>query len=304
MLYFAKEGKFVNFRKFLTEVQSIRDYEGKSISEKSLNEIKTFLESINTSIAGKESFSFRVYEKGIDVFDKLEGVGGYSGIMIKSPHYIGLLINDNRAKTEFLGAYYMQSIVKKLYDMDLGSCWIDIKDVSKEIKAELSNGNEDVNYLLAFGNINKKALKEKSRTLKVQSGGSYKTNPYGAKATVTDTDTSRLSLSEIAFLYEWGKEISYDDLQMRGLEDLFLYIRNAPSYKNKQPSRFIIKDGEAQLAVINPHNRQNIIDAGIMMYTFEGMTKELGIPSSWHCTYGDKETFSEKEYAILAEISL
>lgn len=295
----------MSFRKFLTELQSVRDYEQKSIGNLLLGEIKAFLDTINVVAEKEKNFSFKIFENGIEVFERLEGVGGYSGIMIKSPHYIGLLIGDDKAETEFLGAYHMQSIVKKLYDLGLSSCWINIRNVSDEIKIDLlKNSDKNINYLLAFGKIDEKSMSQKSKSMHVQSGKSYKTNPYGAEIKTIDSDNIRLSLGEIAYLYEWGKEASYEDLKNRGLADLFLYVRNAPSYKNKQPSRFIVRDGEAYLAIINPHNKENITDAGIMMFTTEGMAKDLGIPGIWHCICDDQEEFSNKEYAILAKIEL
>lgn len=296
----------MSFKKFLTEIKSIRDYEQNSISDFLLDEVKEHLDKINSIGEKENNFSFRLFENGKVVFERLEGVGGYSGIMIKSPHYIGLLLNDDKIKTEFFGAYHMQSVVKKIYELGLGSCWINIRNVSEEIKKDLlKEKGKNINYLLAFGKADEKSIKQKSPSIHVQSGKPYKTNPYGAKIVKSlDSETSRLGLEEIVYLYEWGKDISYEELENRGLADLFQYVRNAPSYKNKQPSRFILKDGEAYLAVINPNNRENITDGGIMMYTIEGMAKDLGIPSKWYYTGNDDEEFISAEYTILAKIEL
>lgn len=297
----------MTFRKFLTELQSIRDYQQQSVGNLILGEVKSFLDSINLFSEKEYNFSFKLFENGTEVFDRLEGVGGYSGIMIKSPYYIGLLLNDDAIPSEFFGAYYMQSIVKKLYDLGLGSCWINVSNVSAEIKANLlKDSNKNINYLLAFGKAHEKSIKQKSKSLYVQSGTSaYKSDPYGAEIVKNmGSDATRLGLEEIVYLYEWGNEVSYEELENRGLADLFLYVRNAPSYKNKQPIRFILKDGEAYLAVINPENRENITDAGIMMFTAEGMAKDLGIPSKWYYLGQNHEVETGKEYALLAKIEL
>jgi len=298
----------MSFKKFLSEIKSIRDYEQNSIGNLLLNDINEYLNKINSTAGEKNGFSFKLFENGTDVFESLEGVGGYSGVMIRSPHYIGLMLDNENMKTEFLGAYYFQSIVKKLYELDLGSCWINIRNVSESTKHKLLNSEDkEINYLLSFGRTDVKGAKQKTSTIHVQSGESYKTNPYGAKIVESlDTETCRLGLEEIVFLHKWGEEITYEELESRGLADLFQYVRNAPSYKNKQPCRFILKDGETCLAIKNPNNKENITDAGIMLFTVEGMAKDTGIPVKWYYKekYEQDADKEKAEYVILAKIEL
>lgn len=294
----------MSFREFLSNLQSIRDYEEDNVNNIVLADIKAYIGDINTAVGREKGFSLILFENGAEIFKKLEGVGGYSGIMIKSPHYIGLSLSNDKAETEFLGAYFMQSIVKKLSDMDLGSCWINIRNVSAEVKARILNDdNKNINYILAFGKTNNKALKQKSAPIFVQNASaSYKTDPYGTSVVeTTGLDNARLSVGEIVYLHEWGNKVTYEELENRGIADLFLYVRNAPSYKNMQPCRFILKDGEAYLAIIGPDNKENYIDAGIMMYTAEGLAKDLGIPAKWSFV---EDKAGSKEYKILAKIEL
>ncbi len=296
----------MSFKKYLTEIKSVRDYEQNGIDKNLLVEIKESLDEISNTQGDANSFTLKLFENGFDIFEKFEGIGGYSGIMIKSPHYIGLFLNDEDIKTDFLGAYYMQSVVKKLYELGLGSCWVNIRNVSQDIKNDLiKEKGKLINYLLAFGKPDDKLMKQKSSAIHIQSGKSYKTNPYGTIVVESlDTETCRLALSEIVYLYEWGQEISYEELENRGLADLFLHVRNAPSYKNKQPTRFILKDGEVYLAILNPNNKENITDGGIMLYTITGMAKDLGIPVKWQYLVADDDSYKTLEYKILAKIDL
>ncbi|MEA4845661.1 MAG: nitroreductase family protein [Clostridiaceae bacterium] len=293
----------MNFKDFLANLQSIRDYEEESLKGLALADIKVYLKKINETAGKEKGFSLIMLEKGSEVFDSLKGVGGYSGVMIKSPHYIGLAVSKESHEAEFFGAYHMQSVVRKLQEMQLGSCWIDIRDVSGEIKEKLSEDSTlRVNYLLAFGIADEKAVKSKKpRTSVKNEAVGYKQDPYGIKVSGAEiSDKARLSLGEIVYMYEWGRQAAYEELESRGMADLFFYIRNAPSYKNLQPCRLILKDGEAELAVLEPENTRNYIDAGIMMYTLEGLAKELGIPGKWK--------FVEKPhkggYGIAAHIEL
>ena len=293
----------MSFREFTANILSTRSFVGTRLEGKYINDISTYLGELNESIGKEKGFSFIILENGDDVYKSLEGVGGYSGVMIKSPHYIGLTILNENTETEFYGAYYMQAIVKKLYGMNLGSCWINVRNVSQGIKSGLLKDHTgSINYLLAFGLADEKA-KHKTSHITVTNGDStYKQDPYGTKVIeATDSDKARLSLGELVYLHEWGKAATYEELENRGVADIFYYVRNAPSYKNIQPCRLILKDGDAELAIINPENEENYIDAGIMMYTLEGLAKEIGIPCKWDFV---KEETNSKGYSIVANIEL
>lgn len=293
----------MSFREFTANIQSIRVYEETRIEEQYINYIKAYLVEVNKSIGEEKGFSFIMLEKGDEVYKDLEGVGGYSGVMIKSPYYIGIAISKETPEIEFLSAYYMQSMVKKLYEMNLGSCWINIRNVSQDIKSKLlKDQSGSINYLLAFGFAKDGAKHKSPRITVTNTSSTYKQDPYGTKVIeATDSDKVRLSVGEMVYLYEWGKEATYAELENRGMADIFFYVRNAPSYKNIQPCRLILKDGEVELAILNPENKENYIDAGIMMYTLEGLAKDEGIPCKWNFI---KEEFNNKGYGIVAKIEL
>ncbi|OGO77475.1 MAG: hypothetical protein A2Y23_00580 [Clostridiales bacterium GWB2_37_7] len=293
----------MSFKEFTASILSTRDYERTHLEEKHINDIKAYLGEIN-NIGREKGFSFIMLENGDEVFNNLEGIGGYSGIMIKSPYYIGLTISKEEPEIEFYGAFYMQSIVKKLYEMNLGSCWVNIKDISADLKSKLLKDQAgSINYLLAFGLADEKAIKQKAPKMTVTSESpSFKQDPYGTKVNeATSADKVRHSLGEIVYLYEWGKQATYEELESRGMADVFFYVRNAPSYKNLQPCRIILKDGVAELTILNPENEGSYTDAGIMMYTLEGLTKDLGIPGKWHFVGAES---NDKKYAIVAKIEL
>ncbi len=294
----------MSFREFTASIMSIRDYEETPLKGIVTAEIKEYVKEINEGIGKEKGFSLVMMENGEYIFNRLRGLGGYSGIMIRSPHYVALVVSAEGNEAEFFGAYYMQSLVKKLYDMNLGSCWINVRSVPDEIKSELLGGKAgSLNYLLAFGVTDEKAIKQKTPHMKVTStAAAYAQDPYGTSASeAASTSISRHSIGEIVYTHEWGRQATYEELESRGMADLFFYVRNAPSYKNLQPCRLILKDGEADLAVLNPENAENYIDAGIMMYTLEGLAKDLGIPGQWHFIKDESEN---KEYAIAARIRL
>ena len=294
----------MSFREFTANILSTRDYEETRLRGIVLADVVEYLREINDGIGRDKGFSLVMLVNGKEVFNDLEGIGGYSGVMIRSPHYIGLVTSKEDPEAEFFGAYYMQSVVKKLYDMTLGSCWINITSVPRELKMKLlKNDTGYINYLLALGLIDEAAIKQKTPHMTVMNASpTYKQDPYGTKINeAASSDKSRHSIGEIVYINEWEKQATYEELERRGMVDIFFYVRNAPSYKNIQPCRLILKDGAAELAILDPEKKENYIDAGIMMYTLEGLAKDLGIPSKWHFI---KDESNHKEYGIVAEIEL
>jgi len=294
----------MNFREFTANIVSIRDFEETRLKGIVIGDITEYLKEINAGIGKEKGFSFILFDNGDEIYDSLKGVGGYSGVMIKSPYYIGLTTLKEEPEIEFYGAYYMQSIVRKLYEMELGSCWINVRSIPYNMKSKLlKNHAGNVNYLLAFGVTDEKAVKQKAPQLAVENtSDAFRQNPYGTKVNeAADTDKARHSLLEIVYLHEWGKPAVYEDLESRGMADIFYYVRNAPSYKNLQPCRLILKDGEVELAVLDPDKEGSYIDAGIMMYTLEGLAKDMGIPGKWHFV---KSGSNNKEYSVAAKIEL
>jgi|GEM_PF-314327 len=294
----------MSFREFVTNILSTRDYKDSMLEGKVIAEVNAYLETLNDDFGREKGFSFILLEEGGEVFQELAGVGGYNGVMIKSPHYIGLVIKDRDPEKEFYGAYYMQSVVKMLYDLKLGSCWINVRSVSGDKKAKLLGDNAGtINYLLAFGVADEKAIKHKNPAMTVTGEDSvYKQNPYGLKVNETvSSDRVRNSVGEMVYLYEWGRPASVEDLESRGMEEIFFHVRNAASYKNLQPCRLILRDGEAELTVVNPKEENSYVDAGIMLYTLDGLARNAGIPGKWSFV---RDETDKGLYTVVAKIEL
>ncbi|WP_425449664.1 nitroreductase family protein [Dethiothermospora halolimnae] len=254
---------------FLKERRSVREYKNKKVKTSVLTELIDYGESINDS---KGSLEFILFEDGKEIYKELDGKAGYSGVMIDSPHYIGITLKDYTVTSLVKSGYIMEDLVSKISEMGLGTCWITVEDIDTDLKKELFK-TENISYIVAIG---------------------YPKNrkPYQEIAT-----SSRHSIEEIVYLGEWGNNIKVDELEKRGLEDLFYYVRYAPSQKNSQPWRFILKEGKVELAVENPFTEANIVDSGIMMYYFEKMAHSIGINKKWNIV----EEGTKELYTVLGE---
>lgn len=290
----------MEFREFTINNRSIREFEPYYLNETQLQKIQSRLNSLNTTVGKEYGFSFNYFEDGESIFKLLDGVGGYCGKMINAPHYIGLVLNEVNHKTEFLGAYYMQELVKALYDLKVASCWVTVMEANDEQQKIILQGKSGtVQYLLAFGGPDEKETFFEKHHEIINADQKYEQDPYGIA--VINTKESRRSLVESIYFEEWGNVAPYSVMEQRGVLDILYYVRNSPSHMNTQPCRLILKNGSADLAIINPECEENYTDAGILMYTLQGLAKELSFPAKWQ--YIEDES-DNPEYRIVASVGL
>lgn len=267
------------FTNFLEERQSIRDYKDKMVDKESMSKLKDYISEIRKECKNNK-IDFILFEDGKKVYNKLNGIGGYTGVMVRSPHYIGLCISDRSQDTIIKSAYNMEKLLAKIHNLGLGNCWINLFEVPENIKKELFDDDRYfMDYLVAIGYPKK--MKSKSKP-----------------------NSFRLPINDIVYFKEWGNKIDLDILEQRGLLDLFHYIRYAPSNKNNQPWRFIIKDDKILLGILDPDIIENLTDAGIVMYYFEELGKRIGINNKWNILENSKNVSGNEEYKIIAEYYL
>ncbi len=265
---------------FLKNRKSIRNFKDKYLDIKILRSIREKCNEFEKE--GSDKFEFLLFEDGERIFESLNGIGGYSGVMIRSPHYIGLNTKDNGEKTIIYGAYYIEKLITELTNLNVGCCWISIKDVDENIKEELfhmKSGNID--YLLSIG------------------------YPIAKNPFIESPTSSRIAVKDIVFKNEIGKPISIEELESRGLDDLFYYIRFAPSFYNIQPWRFVLKGDRVVLFLSYLSDEElNLADAGIIMYYFEGLAKTIGIDSKWKLVENHDYEDREYKYKCIGELKL
>lgn len=265
---------------FLKNRRSTREFKKKKVHSDTLEKINSYLDKLeNKEIKG--NIKLNLYENGEFIYEKLKGIGGYVGIMIESPHYIGLeQLNMNKSSTIY-GAYYMEKLITDLNELGLDTCWVGIGNLEKGSKKEIFKDLEgEMNYLLAIGYSKPK-------------------NPFA-----NQPFSERMGVEELVFSEEMEKKIDQEELENRGLEDLFYYIRFAPSKANLQPWRFLLeKDKVTLLIKYEEGEKPNYVDAGIVMYYFEELGKSVGINEKWKLIEGTYEG-KEGKYEYVGEIKL
>lgn len=241
---------------FLKSRTSTRDYKEKQLDDDTQRKIYEIVDAEAEKL-GKEDLSFLVNTDGDSVYNALEGVAGYRGIMIKAPAYIALNSLNNNPSSLVKGAYGMEEIITKLNDLGLGSCWITVADVETTVKQSAFNFTDgDVNLLLAFG------------------------YPLDEEVHQQRFD-NRLATEDLVFLGDFDTQTTDEDLEQRGLNDIFDYAKFAPSTHNEQPWRFVIVDDKINLYIEDFKGDVNLIDAGIIMYYIDELGKSLAMTSGW-----------------------
>lgn len=291
-------------REFLEKRYSAREYEQKQLSENTIKTIIDYAHEIEASIKSVK-VRFLFLKDGAGVYEKLNGYAGYAGVMIKSPHYIGILTEDENYRTQIAASYAMQSLIKKLFEMGLGTCWIDFSNAGARLQDELAGSElKNINYAISVG-YPKKESRFKFIYVPSAAYSNVSNNPYRQiSESKSDKSGDRLPLDHFVFKDEFGKQISLDELEQRGLADIFFRIRNAPSARNLQPWRFIIQNDRIVIAVKNPASKESMTDAGIMMYLFEGMAHDSGIRGEWSLLPLDEFEYESDKYAYVGEFKV
>ena len=243
-------------RNFLKTRKYVRECKAKDLSDKSISGVHELIREVaDKALAHNVKYSF--VEKGKDLYRHLEGKGGYAGVMIKAPAYIVMDVDETNANSFVNGAYYMEEIITGLIDLGLGSCWISLMNVGMDDKKALEQwGATHAEFMLALGYPNTSAIVGEE--------------PY----------SSRLGVEDIVYKGAIGTPISLEELEQRGLDDLFYYVRYAPSQYNEQPWRYVVKDDSIDM-YMKDTGRNYLVEAGIAIYYFEKMLHTLSIPSTF-----------------------
>ena len=236
---------------FLKSRKTVRDYKKKALLPAAQESIRALLDEKNERLKPYHA-KLVFFHDGGDIKRVLEDKGGYAGVMIEAPAYIGMIILEESEEAYVRGAYEMEDVTTKLYDLNLGSCWVSLDGVEDEILEGLAAGEGKTVYLLAVG-------------YPIQQLGIGEI-PFSSRLGVLDLVNG-----------PDGKKLTMEELENLGLDDLFYYVRYAPSAYNHQPWRFTIEDGKVTMRIENYKEKVTLVDAGIMMYYFEAMLRSLMI---------------------------
>lgn len=260
---------------FLEERKSVRDFKKQSLSKQTLDMIVDMLKEKN-ELSNPKGVRFNLHINGKEVYDGLNGYGGYKGVMINAAHYISMEIIEDTERSLIYGSYYLESIITKLTDMGVGSCWVTIIDAPDDIVEKTLHISNKVDFLLAIG------------------------NPADEYAFGSIKYSSREGIETYVKDESLRTPIKLEKLETYGLSQLFSYIRYAPSTRNEQGWRFVLRNDHFDLYMEESKRYENLVDAGIIMYYYSALAEYENIKTEW---FVDKDVEEVEGYIYIASVN-
>jgi nitroreductase len=277
-------------QKVMEKRRSVREYKHKELEAQDLEILQEIIDQVPTIVSSVQ-VRFHLVRHGASAFKALTGVAGYNGVMIEAPHYLVILSNAHDHQFKASG-YVAEWLVLNLTKHNIGSCWIDTNKQGDQIKNILNlETTDDVVGLLAIGYGAKDV--RLSNVFEVNGGVTVATigstgYPKMAVNYVPVPVSGRVAIHELVYLNQWGDSLTFDELEQRGLSEVFYYMRLAPSWGNQQPWKFILHKNQILLAVKKEYgasdSRITEIDAGIAMLYFETAMHSEGLTGAWSFT--------------------
>lgn len=281
----------MDYKNLIINGRSVRDFKETPVEKSIQEQIESYISGSKKLVPALD-LDLVFYENSL-VYERLQGVAGYKGFMIKAPLYLFLFSEEGDHDIENAG-YVGERAVLKARDLGVDSCWVTFKS-SDEVKAKLGlQTKKKLLGIIALG------YEEAGHDKTVQGATKIGDSISRSKIDIVPEKSERVDLEEIVYLDKWGIPAGIDVLEERALFDAFSFARMAPSALNKQPWKFIIDGGRVILCINNEDysgSYENRIDAGIAMlyfgivlditmfdskWSFDGLNKEdYGVPSDY-----------------------
>ena len=256
----------MNYPLLIEGRSSSRAFQNKPVGEKMIRAITDYHDSHCQRLIPDIQTELIIIDDG----DALEDAAGYKDHLIGAPQYL-VLLSDPCDQAYLNAGYIMEDILLKLSDLGCGSCWLTFTD-GERIKSALSLQTDKMVVALAAFGIPEKVKKRIHLNIFSMSNVSV-----SEQRRYFDP---KKKISELVFLDTYGNTAGveerigfYDDL----LWEAFHAAANAPSYMNRQPYFFILKENSVSLnasedSITGPIDRD--LNLGAVMLHFAAVAQE------------------------------
>jgi len=265
----------MNYTALIQNRKSVREFSDKYVSFADMDKIKTYHRMSVRRLIPQLQTELRLF--GLDARAVLEGAAGYQKFLVGSPQYM-VLLSEKDPYARINGGYVMEDLILKLTDMGLDTCWLTFTD-SEYIKTALEIDSElEVVAIAAFG--------------------------YGVKArrflrmnvrSMSNVDISaqrqyfrpKLDVRDMVYLNAWGNSSGVEEhIGFYGdmLWEAFYAATLSPSYLNRQPYGFVLRDGRVYLVQIPDEHTDEIdgqLDLGIVLLHFSAVAEKWAGKVDW-----------------------
>lgn len=287
--------------------KSVIDYKEKKISSKDKDFLLNILND-KPNLVNEIDLEFEFIDDGEKAYFALEDIAKYYDKKIKAPHYFALLSNNDERSCKIAG-YIGEWFILKAATENIATCWLEIKNSTKAKKNLNLKSEKEIIALIAIGygkseykvsSIYDNAEKMSLSALTDLGYPNINTKHYNIES------RNRKSIMEFVYIDKWGEIPTLDELENRGLNEVFFYMRLAPSYTNRQPWMFIVKDTEIILTIEKNNNISEVIqciESGIGMFYFDVAMNRIGINGVWDFEKLKEENIGE-QYNIVSKYKL
>ena len=246
----------MNYIAMIQNRRSVRAFRSKEVSDATLAELRTHYERNCRRLIPELATELVILDA--DAQSALEGAAGYQQFLIGAPHYL-MLLSAPHIHAEENAGYMMEELVLKLTELDIDSCWLTFTD-SARIKTALGLTTPlEVAAIVATvdGTVERQYFAPKKGNRELVS---------------VDTWGNKEGLDEMLGFY--------DDM----LWQAFYAVSLAPSYLNRQPYGFLVRDHEIIFVQISDPYTDGTdagLDAGIALLHFAAVAAQLLGKGRW-----------------------
>ena len=276
--------------------KSVREFSDRYVSFEDIEKIKTYYNHHVRRLLPEVETELRMF--GLDARAVLEGAAGYKQFLVGSPQYMVLLSAKGPNSGENAG-YIMEDLILKLTDMGLDSCWMTFTD-SEYVKTALEIDSPlEVAAIAAFGYGVKTTKRLRLNVLSMSKVDVAAQRQYFAP---------KKGVSDLVFLNDWGSRQGveefigfYDDM----LWEAFYAASLSPSYLNRQPYGFVLRDGRVYLVQVPDEHTDEIdgrLGLGIVLLHFSAVAEQWAGKVTW--SFEDKALELPDGYKVVASAAL
>ncbi len=231
----------MNYSALIENRRSVRAFLDKVVPDEIIFEILEYHNDGCKQLTSDIDTALLVLDKSAQ--PALEGAAGYKQFLIGAPHYL-VLLSESSPHMGLNAGYMMQDMLLKLEDMGLNSCWLNFTDGVAVSAALGISPAMKVAAIAAFGYGEKVRRELQVNVISMSNVDiTVKRHYYDPKKSIYD----------MVFYGHWGNTEGLDEyMGFYGdiLWDSFYAAAQSPSYLNRQPYGFLIREHEIMLVSV------------------------------------------------------
>lgn len=245
--------------------KSIREFRGKDLEAGTIREIEEKFSGLHRLIP---YIPVELAVRTGDVKQRLEGVAGYRGNSFMAPAYLIVLSGKDDNYMENAG-YITEDLCLTLTEMGISHCWLTVENSDAVKKAALIDSDKEAVTVIACGYGKREKMKKRLDIL----------NPSNVLFRKREGHVApKIAQEELVYQSRWGNPVDWDQGGMDPLMDQAFYAASlAPSFLNRQPYRYLLKDRLVILCVKREEmtlDQDTFLDLGATMMNFDAIASQ------------------------------